>query len=540
MEFLPQGKWLALEQKILKIKMGGKSFLELTTYRGIALWWFIRFRLSYHPAESSQPIKSLTKNTHFISFADFLYDFFTSILCKVLLRHSKVKTVRKRQPKVLITAQNVEWKSIRDLTGRLKKGDAFFDSVITELKKLDYDIVTVYPLGYSISGLKTMIDKLKRQKDVTHKAFNFYWSMKIWKKACDARRHFRSIWKNVLEKDEKFIDLLETYGLRTELLYCFNSVFERVVKDIEMAKELVEEEEPDLILLTNEYGIFERALVVAGKLKKIPTLAIQHGNIGPLHKGYMYTKDSISAYGSVETPYCPIPDKTAVYGQYDYDLLTKISAYSSNSVVITGQPRYDILAVANRVYSKEKFCSRLNLEPERKIILVAPEGEAFLRNVLRALKNFPYLQIVVKPHPGEKEEPYKNVVKEENVRAILLSRKAETFEALYACDLLVAGFSTVVTEATILGKPSVTVRLGEREDPTPYHKEVTLRVYRDENLVPAIRKALYDEKTREKLRKAGNKFVSEHVYKQDGKATERVTSLIEEMIKRGNKKKLRS
>ena len=78
----------------------------------------------------------------------------------------------------------------------------------------------------------------------------------------------------------------------------------------------------------------------------------------------------------------------------------------------------------------------------------------------------------------------------------------------------------------------MTAYLSEREDPTPYYKDVTLRVYREENLVPAIRKALYDEKTREELKKAGKKFVSEHAYKQDGKATERVTRLIEGMMKK--------
>ena len=536
MEKFRKADWLVLEQKILKTKKDGKSLIELTSYRGISLWWFIRFRL-YHSAESPQLTKSLIKNIHFISLVDFLYDFFTSILCRVLSRFSKVKTRGKRRLKVLITAHNVQWKNVYDVTGRLKKADAYFDSVITELKKQDYDIVTVYSLGYSISGFKTLIDKLKRQKGIIHKAFNIYWSIKIWKKAYDARRYFGNIWKNILENDEKFIGLLETYGLRTELSYCFNSVFERVVKNIEMAKELVEEEEPDLILLLNEYGVFERALVVAGKLKGIPTLAIQHGNIGPLHMGYMFSKDSVSAYGSVETPYCPIPDKTAVYGQYYYDLLTRMSAYPPSSVVITGQPRYDILAMADRVFSRESFCAKLGLDPDRKIVLVAtqpllrPIREAFIRRVLAALKHFPEVQIIIKTHPREKGESYKKAVEKENVKVVILPSKSETFEALYACDLLVAGFSTVITEALVVGKPAVTVSLGG-EEPTPFYKGVTLRVDKEEDLAPAIRKALYDEKTREKLKKERKKFVSKYAHKQDGKATERVISLIERMIKK--------
>jgi len=520
---MSQGKWLSLEQRILNIKTNGKGLIELTTYQGIALWWFIRFRL-YHSAQSNPLAQLLIKKTNLFSIADFLYDFLSSILCRTLSMLFRVK-VDKKGPKVLITS----WRA----------RDVYFDFIINELKKRNYNIVTVRPLKYSFSELKTVIGKLKSRKNIIHKQFNAYWSMKTWKKEYYANRYFRNLWKNISENDGKFVNSLKKYPLTSELPYYFNSMFGYVVKNIEMAKEVVEEEKPDLILLISEYGIFERALVVAGKLNKVPTLAIQHGSIGPVHKGYMYSKGSISASGSIETPYCPIPDKTAVYGKYDYDLLTKMSSYPISSVVIAGQPRYDILAAADSFFDREKFCKRLNLNPSRKIVLIATEnipiseGKAFLKRVLRALKNFPELQIVVKPHPLEKGEWYRKVVEEENASGVVvLSKYSDTFEALYACDLLVTGFSTVITEAIILGKAVVSMHLSRSEDPTPYYKEVTLRVYREEDLVPSIRKALYDEETKEKLKEAGRKFVYKHAYKQDGKATERVVNLIEEMVRK--------
>jgi len=526
--------WLTLEQEVLKTKAHGQSLLETTSYRGIALWWFIRRRL-YHQNASSQLVRSFVANTYFVSLVDFFYDFFTSILCRMLLGYSRRKRGHKKHFKVLITAENVEWKSIRDPTGRLRKYDAFFDSVMTELKKRDYDVATVYPLRYSLSGLRIMTDKLKRQRGVTHKPFNIYWSMKIRKKAHDAGRHFRNIWKNIFENDGKIIRLLEEHGLKAELSHCFNIVFERVVKNIEMAIKLVEEEEPDLILLEDEYEIFERALFVAGKLKGIPTLAIQHGNIGPLHMGYMYSKDNLSAHGSIKTPYCPIPDKIAVYGPFYYDLLTKTSAFPPNAVVITGQPRYDRLAISDEIYSRENFCTRLGLDPHRKIILIAtqpiPIRETFIKSILRGLKNFPEIQIVIKPHPGESDEVYRRAVEEENVKVKMLSEGADTIEALYSCDLLVAAFSTVITEALVLGKLVVTLNLSD-EDLVPYYKGYVLKVNREQDLPPAIRKALYDEKTKENLRRAGKEFVFNHTYKQDGKATERIVNLVEQMIKK--------
>jgi hypothetical protein len=453
----------------------------------------------------------------------------------MLSRYSKVKTGEKREFKILITTPHTGWRNIHDRSGRLKKGDVFFDSIVTGLKKRNYKIITVYPLGYSVSGLRKTIDRSKRQKGVIHKPFNVYWSIKIWKKEYDAGKYFRSIWKNVSENSKEFTGLLEKYQLKSELSYYFNSIFERDVKRIEMAKELVKREEPDLILVADEYDVFGRALVIAGKLKGIPTLAIQHGNIGPLHVGYMYSKDNISASGSIQSPYCQIPDKIAVYGPFYYDLLTKTSAFPSSSVVITGQPRYDRLVMSDRIYSREKFCATLGLDPHRKIVLVAtqpiPMRETFIRSVLRALKNFQEAQVIIKLHPGENDEAYKKVVEEENVRVKMLSKSSDTIEALYACDLLVAAFSTVITEALVLGKPAVTLNL-TAEDPVPYYKEVTLRVDKEEDLAPAIRKALYDEKTREKLKKERKKFISKHVYKQDGKATERLIGLIERMIKK--------
>jgi hypothetical protein len=536
MEELGLEKWLDLEQKILNEKINGRKFVELTAYRGVALWWFTRFRL-FNPAKSTKWVRGLTRNIYMFSLADFMYDFSTSVICGAMSSFLRKNTNRKK-PTVLMTVNDRDWKSLRDPTGRLKKGDIFLQSLIRELQKRGFRIVTATPLRSPITGLKTMIDRLKhQQQNLTHKEFNVYWSMKTWKMAYDARRHFRNAWKNA-SKNEKFVKSLEKSGLENELPYYFNSIFGYAAKCLEIAKKMVTEEKPDLILVSSEHGIIQKSLMVAGKLEKIPTIALQHGTIGHIHKGYLSWKGSISESGSIKSPYCPIPDKTAVFGPYYFHLLTETSAYPSNSVVVTGQPRYDALVMADRVYSKEVFCKNLNLDPTKKIALVAtenvpiPDGKAFLTSVLKAVRNFPELQIVVKPHPAEKGKWYEEVVKEENARTVVLSKDADTYEAFYSCDLFLADFSTVVLEAIVLGKIGVTLHLGKGKDPTPFFRDVTFRVYKEEDLAPAIRKALYDENEIKKLRMAREKFVHEHTYKQDGRATERVADLVEEMIQK--------
>jgi hypothetical protein len=529
-KILSQTKWLDSEQKVLSARTDGKSLVDLTAYQNIALWWFIRFRL-YHSEETNRLAQILMKNGFLFSLVDFLYDLLTSTLCKLVSMFFKSR-VDKKGPKVLMVAHNIQWRLELDPTGTLRKCDVFLDPVMKELKKRNYESVTISPLKYSVSAVKTMIERLKAE-DVTHREFNAYWSPKIWSSQFYANKYFRNLWKKLSKKDARFVGLILKDRLTKEMACYFNSFFGHIVKQIEMAKEAVKEEKPDLILVTSEgSGIFEKALLVAGSLKKIPTLAIQHGHIGPLHQGYMHSKNSIAPSGSVQSPYLQIADKTAVYGPFHYNFLTKISAYPASAVVVTGQPRYDKLLMANKIFSKEDFCAKLGLAPDRKIVLVAtqpvPMRKAFIESVLKGLKPFPDLQTIVKPHPKENSELYEKLIEEEKMGVILLPREAETLEALYACDLLVAMSSTVITEATILGKPAVTVRpVGE--DSAPFYDEVTLRIDLGEDLAPIFRKALYDERTREKLKNAERKFAFNHAYKQDGKATERVVDLIEQM-----------
>ena len=535
-EFRP-GKWVTLEQETMESKTDGKALIDLTAYKGVALWWFIRFRF-FHRVRTTSLIRSLTKNTLIFSLADFIYGFTTFLTCRTISSLLGKRPMGNGKT-VMITVHDRDWRNMSSATGGRWKGDLFFDSIIRDLQKKGFRVVTVTPLKADLlSGVKTMINRMKyQQKNLIHREFNSYWSMKIWKMENDTKRSFHNVWRQA-SREERLISNLERVGWEDELPYYFDNIFGYVAKSIEMAGRLVEEESPDFILVSSEHGIVQKSIMVAGRLRKIPTMALQHGTVGRVHKGYVSWKGSISESGDIGSPFCPIPDKTAVFGPYYFDLLTKAGAYPHDSVVVTGQPRYDALVEASRFYDREAFCRKVGLDPKKKLVLVVtenlpiPDGKAFLKCVLVALKGFPELQVVIKPHPAEIGEWYREVVREENARGAILSKRADTNEALYACDLFVASYSTVILEATILGKLGVTAYLAKGRDPAPYFKEVTLRVYRKEDLGPAIRKALYDAKVREALKRAGAKFVFEHTYKIDGKATERVASLIEKMIKK--------
>ena len=542
-----------------KIK-DGKSLIELTAYNGIAMWWFVDVDFDIYISQLARYIgsekaligkRSLIDYLKKSSFLYFMYEFFASFFCGLNVKLSGSKTTKKKN-RILITAQNLQWKTIRDpFTKELKKGDAFFDSVISTLRKNDEnEIITTYPLGYSISDLKVIIDKRRTQKDIIHKPFDVYWSLGVWKEGRKAKKYFTSLWKD-LKTDEKFKKLLEYKDIKYDLLedrfsHYFIIVFGIMVEYIEMAKRMIEEEKPDLILLLNEYGRFERALVIAGKLKGIPVLAVQHGVIHPTHKGYMYTKDEISSDRSVKSPYCPIPDITAVYGTYHKDLLTKVSAYPGDSVVVTGQPRYDVLYHANKIYDKEKFFKKYKINLDCKIILWATQchglnNEENIKNfktVFETMQNIKNVTLIIKQHRGEGREYTKMIGKylnSYNLNAVVTPKDSDTYELLYVCNLMITRHSTTAMEAVALNKPVIILNLSGEPDPVEYVRDgVALGVYKEGDLKPTIEKLLKDDS---ELAKSRKKYIEQYLYRIDERATERVVNVIEEMIDESKKEK---
>jgi len=535
-----------------KIK-DGESLIELTTYKDIAMWWFVDVDFGIHLNQFVKSIgseKMLIEKRSLIDcpkkslFLYFIYESFASFLCRLNVKLYGSKTIHKKN-RILITAQNLQWKIIRDRsTKELKKGDAFFDSIISTLRENDEnEIITTYPLGYSISDLKVIMDKRRTQKDIIHKPFDVYWSLDVRGKGKKAKKDFSNRW-NDIKNNKNFKKLLQYKHIKFDLIenrlaYYFTTVFGIMVEYIEMAKRMIEEEKPDLILILNEYGRFERALVIAGKLRSVPVLAVQHGVIHPTHEGYRHTKDEISPDGSLKSPYCPIPDMTAVYGAYHKDLLTKASVYPEDGVVVTGQPRYDVLYYADEIYDKEKIFRKYDITIEHKIILWTTQchglnDEENIKNfkvIFETMQNLKDTTLIIKQHPGEGKRYTKMIQKhldDYTINAVITPKDSDTYELLYVCDLMITKNSTTAMEAVALTKPVIILNLGEEPDLVEYVNEgVALGVYEGGDLKPMIEKLLKDDSELTKNRK---KYIEKYLYKIDGNATERVVKLIEEMI----------
>jgi UDP-N-acetylglucosamine:LPS N-acetylglucosamine transferase len=545
-------------------KMG---LIGLTSCYGIAFWWFIDISMydllgKLDNKASSEVAPSKPRGLRAYKKVEVLFHILEKILAWAVMQVYGKRLDRSGLagcPKIIFTAQDVEWRTIRDQeTGEIKKSDAFFDSIIKKLADR-CELVGVYPLQYSkdrvafralIRGLSVLIDKLRRWY-VIQKPFELYWTLDSSRAEKRSAKHFRKVW-SFLASDRRFQRACIYDGkdirdqLESRLEYHFHFTFPRVVRYVEMAKHMIRKERPNLIIVINEYGSFERALIAAAKQLGVPTLAIQHGIIYSKHKAYVYYKNEISPDGSAKSPYCPIPDKTAVYGPFYKDFLTKRSAYPESTIVVTGQPRYDRLCHLEELYSRERFLRSHRIDRGHKVILWTTqchglsmqENERNFRIVLEVVGALKNVTLVIKQHPGEGPNYTRMIASylaEYRANAILAPGYSDTYEQLYVCDLLISKSSTTMTEAVALSKPVILLNL--TDDPTPagsahYVDEgVAAEVRKEDELGPAIAKLLV------KGRQSGRnqrRFVEKYLYKLDGKATDRVVNLALEMVRNPN------
>jgi len=277
---------------------------------------------------------------------------------------------------------------------------------------------------------------------------------------------------------------------------------------------------PDVVIVLTEGIMPAKIAVAAARLGKIPTLLLLQ--LGMLGKNYE----------------CPsfLADKISVPGDFIKDLVINCGV-DAKRVVVTGRPTYDALVRAEDRFDRAEICRRLELNPARKILVYCTENlplrdtEKIVRAICKAMKSLPDVQFIIKVHPSELSVSiYHKVAREVGVQP-LITKEESIYEILFACDLMITGFSTTALDAMILDKPVITTNFTGLPDPIPFAESgAAIGVYREKDLEPAIREGLYHDSVKERLRRDREKFVYEQTYLKDGKATERIVDLIEQMV----------
>lgn len=295
-----------------------------------------------------------------------------------------------------------------------------------------------------------------------------------------------------------------------------------------MSSRVIQMDQPKLIITANTKNWDGRLFTEIGNSCGVNTLTIQEGlyEISSFH--HMFNSKKIALQGE----------------EVKNDFLK--SGVEEGRLVVTGAPVYDFIKDSVRIrkeINNFKYLEKYGIDLKKGLIVFASqphdkklykveEKRRILMGLKMAMANFPDCMLVVKLHPYESYEELGNSILEKDCdKNIVVVKDINIFDLIYICDLLITKWSTCALEAILLDRLVMTINLGAAPDPFPYaDNNVALGVYREEDIIPSLRRMLYDRNTKEMLMESRSKFIEKYAYRLDGNATDRILSLIQEMM----------
>ena len=536
----------------------GKNLLELTAYEGISYWWNVD-HLFYHlllsTIESKGKVSSATRRniltgklfgTKIGLILFLILDILLFLYGKLIIISAKISKNEKRldyrkKPIFLVISYDAAWVATPSyLSGYIRKSDHLKDSVMEELQhKVDF-------LGTSSFRYRKASFKIALERSLfwnhSYNLLNVYWSPKSWLKQAHALKFFKRQLETI-KNDPQFRkqcqlnnnDFYDIIIREFDYYFCF--LLPLCVSWVETFTCLMSKIKPSLAFISNETGHSEKSLTIAAKKNKIPVLAMQHGVIDPKNRGYIFSQRDISKDGSIYTPYNPIVDKTAVFGTKYKKFIEKHSNYPENSVVVTGNPKFDkLFQMVNKFKNRDQIRRWLNIPEEKHILLwttqthwLSPEeNRKNVNAVYSALEDLKDdITLIVKLHPNEDQNaPFYR--EDTRIEPIFLGKEVDILQLVYVSDILLTKHSMTATEAVALDKPVIILNLSGNPDIIDCVDEgVAIGVYKKEDLKQAILSLLEDDS---RIAKNRSRYVDAEYYVIDGKSSERMANLMESMI----------
>ena len=235
------------------------------------------------------------------------------------------------------------------------------------------------------------------------------------------------------------------------------------LRDLPRMRRLLARLHPAGILLVNEYGRPE--WLAAADAEGIPSVAVQHGIIHRFHVGYRYP---------ARPPQLLLPRRTYVFGEYEARLLTGESVYRPDEVAVSGSPRLDLAGPetrdpAERDRTRAAVRRELGVAHGDRLVVVSTTAAAVLTRfgvmpALGRLFDHPLrnVHLVVKLHPAEAdgtryERLIEGIATARGMPAppLTVVKAIDLYGLLRAADAHLGSYSTVLTEATVLGTPNL-------------------------------------------------------------------------------------
>lgn len=300
------------------------------------------------------------------------------------------------------------------------------------------------------------------------------------------------------------------------------NIFPDLLQIILKAQKIINMSDPDIIVGPDDCDYRSRPFFILAKKKKIPTLLIQQG---------------LLSYKTVDFLFLST-DKVAAIGKSSERHFIRFKI-PQNRIIITGRPEFDRLIHTKRKVriksiNRSKEIKRNVLFTSQPFVTGAFKNEESRRKIIQYVyslssKEYP---IMIKPHPGESLSFHYQMVSN-YPDAVLINKDVNTNDLISVCDIFITCSSTTALQAMVADKPVIIINYEGCSEHSPFSHTKAAICIKSLNKLSDTIKALDEKGNRLKkiMKIEREKFVFEHTYKPDGKASERVKNLVIKMIK---------
>lgn len=328
---------------------------------------------------------------------------------------------------------------------------------------------------------------------------------------------------------DRYPELFHNPWLESEFRTFFLTVLPQVSSAIKAAGQLLDAYTPKLVVLNNDAGWRERAVIHAAHKRNIPSAFLIHSGFNDLHFRHFYT------------------DWIWVWGDMHYQQLTALGV-PTDRIAITGNPNYDYVAEFKNAAPliRARVRQQLGIENNETLLLLisakSPHLLTFvdiaqhvqdLKTLCEALNTQPGVRLVIKPHPRYDDAAIYHLMAKQ-YKQIKVATDLLIDQLLVACDaaLMVNTVTTGGLEALLLGKPLIWINSSVKYPPFfSIFDQGALVISQRSQIAPTLKRFLGSTEYQAAISDIGRKHLATLVRQSNGGATEAVISEIDRIIK---------
>ena len=452
------------------------------------------------------------------------------------------KNTKKNLPtlenKIILFEATAYWRTIHDLeTGKLFKGEHLLHPIITLIKKMDLHTVGI-DCDYTLKGNSTV---LKERLEDSYPWVPIEYIIEKYTK------------KNEYEEFiKKYVKLIHDYSFQNLFTFKGVNLWPSLKQTFEMLSylpylpmyiltqramtKLLQKNKPKAVMMLYEQGPYSLAAITASTKNNIKSIGIQHGYILPKDRDYTHSE----IQSDTNSLAMIIPDLTLLWGNFAKQKILQEGPYQEEKFVVFGNPLFFNLEKLLDILKTKDLKSQYKIPKNKKIILMTTGknqshynfygkrdyDERVVEKLFESFGNEEKYHIVLKPHPiGEPVTVYENLAKKYNIKNFQIVQ-GNVLEILYLADVVVATFSTAITDAIALGKFGVLVTFKEGTISLPFKEYGVLLECENNSLKDNVEKCLFDPITQKKLKSNRHSFIREQYNIPNENVFEQLSSIL--------------